>query len=540
MRIIFLLGLLLLINSVIRAQNLEFSGTIATNTSWDYDTVFLSGDVTIPADVILEISAGTKVISQAYYRIDVYGGINAMGNIDNMILFSVLDKTGFSDSTDYAAGAWDGLHFHNNAGNKTGTNMHYCQVEYCKALNAGNYKGGGIYVDNYNHLTINHCRIENNIAKSSGGGLFSNTGIDILNSEFNLNKAGQSGGALAFAGDVKPYVDHNIFYGNFTYQWEINPPPFLSYNTGVGSAVSIHSNQYNETGDIPVFTNNVFYANGQYTFYESSYRILIANNIFVNNMGSIFNGHSLSKGIIANNVFYGNCPLRLFVISEDYHMVNNIFWENHVLIIFHSVDYLIEPGGVFDGNNEYMHYCNFQEEMLQEHQGMISENPQFVNPPIPLDQVEISEMFFNPQVYGIEIFEMQEFDMSLSNSSPCINSGIPDTSLLDLPITDYLGNPRVFGGRIDMGAIENQHVISYIPSALTAKYSVFPNPCTNQIFIAGVKTGIPVEIFNVTGSSVLFAEYTPQGIDLSTLEPGFYTLRFTSNKNTQSIKFVKN
>ncbi len=46
------------------------------------------------------------------------------------------------------------------------------------------------------------------------------------------------------------------------------------------------------------------------------------------------------------------------------------------------------------------------------------------------------------------------FDYRLGNSSPCINTGTPDTAGLDLPLTDLVGNPRIIGGRIDMGAYE--------------------------------------------------------------------------------------
>jgi len=42
----------------------------------------------------------------------------------------------------------------------------------------------------------------------------------------------------------------------------------------------------------------------------------------------------------------------------------------------------------------------------------------------------------------------------LSDASPCINSGTPDTTGLFLPLTDLAGNQRVWDGRIDMGCYE--------------------------------------------------------------------------------------
>jgi hypothetical protein len=47
-------------------------------------------------------------------------------------------------------------------------------------------------------------------------------------------------------------------------------------------------------------------------------------------------------------------------------------------------------------------------------------------------------------------------DFSLSPCSPAVNMGTPDTTGLNLGLVDLDGNPRVFGGRIDMGAYEVQ------------------------------------------------------------------------------------
>ncbi len=44
----------------------------------------------------------------------------------------------------------------------------------------------------------------------------------------------------------------------------------------------------------------------------------------------------------------------------------------------------------------------------------------------------------------------------LLQGSPCIDAGTPDTSGLNLPATDLAANPRIFNGRIDIGAYEYQ------------------------------------------------------------------------------------
>jgi hypothetical protein len=42
----------------------------------------------------------------------------------------------------------------------------------------------------------------------------------------------------------------------------------------------------------------------------------------------------------------------------------------------------------------------------------------------------------------------------LSEGSPCINTGVADTTGMNLPLTDLAGNQRVWDGRIDMGCYE--------------------------------------------------------------------------------------
>ena len=67
----------------------------------------------------------------------------------------------------------------------------------------------------------------------------------------------------------------------------------------------------------------------------------------------------------------------------------------------------------------------------------------------------------------------------LQDLSPCVNAGIPDITGLNLPEFDLAGNSRVYGGRIEIGAYENQNVVGVddvvIPS-FTQLYQNYPNP----------------------------------------------------------------
>ncbi len=80
-----------------------------------------------------------------------------------------------------------------------------------------------------------------------------------------------------------------------------------------------------------------------------------------------------------------------------------------------------------------------------------------------------------------------DFPYYLSSTSPCIDSGTPDTTGLHLPWLDVAGNPRVYGGRIDMGALEWQGY-SVDPDTNVVNNLYFfkntPNPFKDQTMIS--------------------------------------------------------
>jgi hypothetical protein len=80
-----------------------------------------------------------------------------------------------------------------------------------------------------------------------------------------------------------------------------------------------------------------------------------------------------------------------------------------------------------------------------------------------------------------------DYPYYLSSTSPCIDAGTPDTSGLHLPWLDIAGSPRIYGGRIDMGALEWQGY-SVDPDTNVVNYLYFfkntPNPFKDQTTIS--------------------------------------------------------
>jgi len=74
--------------------------------------------------------------------------------------------------------------------------------------------------------------------------------------------------------------------------------------------------------------------------------------------------------------------------------------------------------------------------------------------------------------------ESENYPYMLDDLSPCVNAGDDDIS--NLPEFDLVGNPRIFGGRIDMGAFENQNVVVGVDENMIPKVTIlfqnYPNP----------------------------------------------------------------
>ncbi|MBN2018435.1 MAG: gliding motility-associated C-terminal domain-containing protein [Candidatus Cloacimonetes bacterium] len=73
----------------------------------------------------------------------------------------------------------------------------------------------------------------------------------------------------------------------------------------------------------------------------------------------------------------------------------------------------------------------------------------------------------------------------LTKYSPCIDAGTLDTTGLNLPATDLASNPRIFNGRIDIGAYECQDTVSIDQPDTTFINNLYlfqnmPNPFTNK------------------------------------------------------------
>lgn len=242
-----------------------FSVEIGVDTVWQGDTVFVEEDILINNGAKLIIRPGTTVFFKGYYSLVVKGAIEATGTKDNQIIFTVFDKTGYTNyGTD--EGSWKGIRFSKDNDNQASI-LSYCIIEYTKAPGEPYQgSGGGISVDEYEDLEITNCILRNNYARIGGGIFFNNTEANLFNSSIYDNIASQAGGGIFCVNSEIDIVNNIIAYntsidgGGLFLQSSIEP---LLYNNTIchNIANNIGGGMYLHSGSSPTIVNTIFYYN---------------------------------------------------------------------------------------------------------------------------------------------------------------------------------------------------------------------------------------------------------------------------------------
>ncbi|PLX12231.1 MAG: hypothetical protein C0598_06370 [Marinilabiliales bacterium] len=502
---------------------------ISNDTIWQQDTLFVENDILVEEGACLSIMPGKNIIFNNYSGIQIKGSLKAIGSQSDTIYFMVSDTTGFSDTAS-VSGAWKGIYFTEN--NSDTSYLQYCSFSNGKSNSTKNFelndetanKGGAIIIDNYDNIKIGNCTIKNNYASFKGGGIYilgsDNTCVDSC--IFRNNFTYYNGGGIYIQNSMA-IINSNIF----NYNTALNIDTIGGYIWYVGTGSAIYSSFCNYGN--PIISNNKI--NGSIgvsgCIYDNNIYAEIYNNIIVNNQDvGYFNGHGGShthfiNNLVSNNSVYYSFYSGVGFFSADLIFRNNIIWGNEAGVWG-------DPEQIYDFEDEItVEYSCVQYGFTGE--GNISSNPQFTNP---------------PEGAGIE-YDGLSADWTLLETSPCINTGTPDTTGLNLPEFDIAGNQRVFGGRIDMGAYENQSVYVKInDSQVYSKIKLYTNPGTDKIYI-----DIPpeincswIDIVDGQGRVLMHEKITvtPSVLFPYKLNSGIYFYRiYSDNQVVKSGKWIK-
>ena len=321
-----------------------------------------------------------------------------------------------------------------------------------------------LFTNNYGYL--NSC-----------GSLYNGNNSEIINVEFKDNTGGEAFRIINTSTGV--HFD-TVYLKNCKFTHNI--PDFNTSEGAFGGGLSIVCAQSDTAILITTVLINCLFTDNITQFYDWSFpnslnlygaSAYVVNNTFTDNNSQNIYGANIgvtyySKMNVINSIMYNNNP-------AEFYMYNQGGWNDNELTIKNS----IVDGGeseiriLSSGNN--LHY-------------------------------DTTNLDTDPLFYG-----GAEFPYNLSDESPCIDAGtldLPQFILDHMPDVDLAGNPRIFNGKIDMGAYEwnpsvgaGEHRISNTEHR-TPNLKVFPNPFSTTAYISAqwqTAAQVDIEVYNTAG-----------------------------------------
>jgi len=305
-------------------------------------------------------------------------------------------------------------------------------------------EGGGIYCDGV-ATKITNCLIYGNSADYGGGIYRKNTVSEVSNCIIRNNDALEGGGVYSY-GDpyfIQGYKTITVeLYGNiFTYIVPV-------FGSGEFANCEIKDNSANKGGGI---------------YYEDSVSE-ISDCIIVNNNADYGGGFyccNANTSIINDTISYNsatNTGGGVYCTDSNSTVIkNSILWDNEAIdgneiALYDSsaidVNYCNVKGGQGGIYNDGSGTVNWGD-------GNIDADPCFADAVV----VIVPVIIIDPETGRVTRIFVEKVigDGHLLPTSPCIDAG--DPNYVPGPNeTDLDGNPRVIGGRIDMGAYEYQDI----------------------------------------------------------------------------------
>ena len=400
------------------------SSTVSGNVSGTWsNNVYVNGNITIPSNSTLNISAGTVVTFLGHYGIIVNGQLLANGAVNDSILFT----------TNSVGITWNGIQYSSSSDASPQSQFAYCIFERASAVGRSN--GGAMWLEKQD-VTVENSHFTNCSAFSNGGAIFVSANITpstsiqnnffdyntssnggaiavnigsptIIGNKFVANTASPNGGAISFNQTTSCTIKDNFIFNN--------------YASGNGGAIYFNNSSNTNLID-NIICNNQANNGGAITF-ESSSGFSAYNNTIVNNK-ALTSGDALyftgSSSITLTNSIVNNTKNYTTDISKD---AGSSATFSYCLVSSTSI-------GTFDATDK-------------------TGDPKLASPTNLLGSfgTDGSSANWTPQLCSPAV---DGGDNTLNSTNFALVNLVPTT-------TDINGYPRFFNsGTIDIGAIELQ------------------------------------------------------------------------------------
>jgi|GEM_PF-1354343 len=362
-------------------------------------------------------------------------------------------------------------------------NAQYVELNNFSLQNGYAEKGGGISIHN-SHVFISNLIVKDNLATKYGGGIWvKSSDVYLLNSIVKNNSSIYKRGGIS--------VDHsNVNISNSIFD--------NNHSNSMGAITSVYSD-IAITGSRITNNHDNEYSGGLSLYYSNVY---LYNCTFSNNTTNEYWSGTL-HAYDSVNLSIENC----------------IFWEeqNHWDIFARGDDYQTNVGisysSLTDGENSIGTEGNVE---LKYTDTNISGDPLFM--------------------------ETDPYPYQISEYSPCINVGSPDTIGMNLLPVDIAGNPRIYDGYIDMGAFEwGPFVDTEPPKELVKEIIIYPNPASELINIKlnpSLNSISEISLYNQLGQCIINKKENTEVINISTVTPGLYIIEIESNNKLSRSKII--
>lgn len=394
---------------------------------------------------ILSAETGDTNIVTDNYRIIFYISGTSVDTIGNILLDGLNFEKGYNDFP-YGAYSFNGI-------------------------SQGRNQSGSAIFARMAKVQVNNCQFINNQTIWVGGAVsLFNASMDIANSTFTNNKS-YFGGALTSIESGGPLnIDNCVFSENACYQYGDAIYYEISSNYECNITNSTFKNH--TTNQSIIFGDAIVHLSGNKMF----------NNHKSTSLISLNNYYTTNDVFIENNEIYNNTSGTTLLEINYYantHFNNNIVARNSGYSIFGNNNYgfLIQNSTIADNNLSYL-YTGTQALKNSIVSGNTMNNPlNYANMNFSYSYIQGYNDTLNNNINATLVEPMfntldtayTTLNYSLQFCSPLLNVG--DTTGI-IWSTDVLGNTRLIGAGIDLGAIEKQSDVTagnYINNAtLTA------------------------------------------------------------------------